>query len=118
MRHTSRLDSTPGSETRTDPGENSLLVKGIYRADHGTIDPVLRQIYDAYKVACSTSSNCDGGLADRVQKRQPDVATRMMLEQASFSSNGDCEQLTILQLSLECIDRAVEPITEFVSVRA
>ena len=40
-----------------------------------------------------------------------------MLEQASLSSNGDYEQSTILQLSLDCLDRTVEPITEFVSVR-
>ena len=40
-----------------------------------------------------------------------------MLEQASLSENGDYEQSTILQLSLGCIDRAVEPITECVSVR-
>ena len=60
---------------------------------------------------------CDGGLADRVLKRQPDLATRMMLEQASFSSNGSHKQSTILQLSLDCIDRGVESITEFVSVR-
>ena len=40
-----------------------------------------------------------------------------MLEQVSFSSNGDHEQSTILQLSLESIDRAVESITELVSIR-
>ena len=40
-----------------------------------------------------------------------------MLEQASRSFNGNYEQSTILQLSWDCIYRAVEPITEFVSVR-
>ena len=95
----------------------SLHLKGIYRADYGTIDSVLREIYDADEATRSTSSKCDSGLADRVPKRQPDLATRMMLEQASFSSNGDYEQSTLLQLSLDCIDRAIEPITEFVSVR-
>ena len=40
-----------------------------------------------------------------------------MLEQASRSLNGNYEQSTILQLSRDCIYRAVEPITEFVSVR-
>ena len=40
-----------------------------------------------------------------------------MMEQPSLSSNVDYGQSTILQLSLGCIDRAVEPITEFVSVR-
>ena len=63
------------------------------------------------------SSKCDGGLAYRVPKRQTDLATIMMLEQASFSPNGDCEQSTILQLSLDCIDRAVESITGLVSIR-
>ena len=118
MRHTSRLDSSTGSKTRTDPKRNSLHTKGFYHAYHGTyIDSVLREIYDAYKAARSTPSNCDGGHADHVPKRQFDLATRMMLEQASLSSNGDYEQSTILQLSLDCIDRAVEPITEIVSVR-
>ena len=81
------------------------------------IDSVLREIHDAYEAACSTSSNCDGEFADRVPKRQPDLATRMMLEQASVSSNGDYEQSTIFQFSLDCIDRAVESITELVSIR-
>ena len=115
---TSRLDSTTDSKTHAGPRRNSLHTKGIYRADHGTyIDTVLREIYDAYKAARSTPSNCDGGLADHAPKRQPDLATRMMLGQASLSSNGDYEQSAILQLSLDCTDRAVESITEFVSVR-
>ena len=40
-----------------------------------------------------------------------------MLEQASLSSNEDYEHPTILQLSLDGIHRALEPITESVSVR-
>ena len=113
MRHTSRQDSTTGSKTRADTKENSPHTKGINGADHGThIDSVLREIYDG-----STPSNCDGGLEDHVTKRQPDLATRMMLEQASLSSNGDYDHSTTLQLSLDGIDRAVEPITESVSVR-
>ena len=55
-------------------------------------------IYDAYEAARSTSSNCDGALADRVPKRQPDLATSMMLEQASFPSNGDYFQLSWIAL--------------------
>ena len=81
------------------------------------IDSVLCEIYDPYEAAHSTSSNCDGELADRVPKRQRDLATRMMLEKLLFSSNGDNEQSIIFQLSLNCIDRAVESITEFVSIR-
>ena len=56
-------------------------------------------------------------LADRVSKRQPDLATQMMSEQPSLSLHGDHEQSTILQLSLDCIDQTVEPITELASVR-
>ena len=41
----------------------------------------------------------------------------MMLERDSFSSTGDCEPSTVLQLFLDCIHRTVESITEFVSVR-
>ena len=96
------------------PQKNSLRAKGIYYADHETF---LREIYDAYEAARSTSSNCDGGFADRVPKRQPDLVTRMMLEHASSSSNGDYEQSTIFQLFLGCNDRAVNLITELVSIR-
>ena len=96
----------------------STYERVFFRADHGTyIDSVLRKIYDACKATRSTPSNCDGGLADHVSKRQPDLATRMMLEQASRTSKGDYEPSALLRLSLGCIDRAVEPITEFVSVR-
>ena len=118
MPHTSRLDSTTGSKTRADPGENSLHSNGLQCADHGTYsDSVLREIYDAFKSARSTPSNCDGRLADHVLKRQPDLATNMTSEQASLSLKGYYEQSTILQLSLVCICQAVEPIIEFVSIR-
>ena len=59
VRRPSRLYSTPGSETRTDPAENSLHTKWIFRADHGTTDSVLREIYDAFEATRSTSSKCD-----------------------------------------------------------
>ena len=76
-----RLRNTHGSQGKQSTYERDFC------ADHGTyIDSVLREIYDAYGAARSTSSNCGGGRADRVPKRQPDFATRMMLEQASFSS--------------------------------
>lgn len=79
-------------KTRADPRENSLHTKGICCADHGTyIDSVQREFYDAYMAACSTPSNCDGGLEDHVPKRQFDLATRMMSEQASLSSTWDYE---------------------------
>ena len=77
-------------KTRADPSGNSLHTKGICCADHGTYtNSVQREFYDAYMAACSTQSNCDGGLEDHVPKRQFDLATRMMSEQASLSSTGD-----------------------------
>ena len=75
------------------PGKNNLHTKGLYYADHGTIFSCLREIYDAYKAARSTPSNFDGGLEDHAPKRQLDLATRTMSEQASFSSTRDCEQV-------------------------
>ena len=91
---------TPGfnarSGRRKDPRKNSLHTKGIYCSDHEDyIDSVLREIYDAHKAALPMPSNRDGELANYVPKdtvetkRQLDLATRMMLEQASSpSSNG------------------------------
>ena len=40
-----------------------------------------------------------------------------MLEQVSRLSDGDHEQSTMLQLHLDCVDRAVESTTAFVSFR-
>ena len=121
---TPRLDSTSSSQRRTDHRERSLHTKGIYRVDRGTyIDSALREIYGAYKVARSASSNRDRGLADHVlkdtaiRKRQPDLATRMVLEQDSLVSSGNYKQPTILRLPLDFVDHAVESITACVSVR-
>ena len=123
-RRTPRLDSTARSQRHTDHRESSLHTKGIHRADRGThIDSALREIYDAHKAARSASSNRDGGLGDNVlkdtaiTKRQPDLATRMVLEQDSLFSNWDFSQPTILQLPLDFVDRAAESITAFVSAR-
>ena len=94
------------------------------RVDRGTcIDSTLREIYDAHKAARSALSNRDGGLTDRVlkdtkiTKRQLDIAERMMLEQVSLLSNGDYKQSTMLQLHLDCVDRAAESTTASVSIR-
>ena len=71
----------------------------------------------------SASSNRREGLTDRVlkdttiTKRQLDLAARMMLEQVSLLSNGDYKQSTMLQLHLDCVDRATESTTAFVSIR-
>ena len=104
--------------------KKSPHTKGMNCADNETcIDSVLREIYDTHKAALPMPSNRDGVLANYVPKdsvktkRQPDLATRRMLEQASPSSNGDYEQSTTFQFHLDCIDRAVESITELVSIR-
>ena len=38
-----------------------------------------------------------------------------MLEQVSTLSDGDCEQSTVIQLFLDCVDRATASSTAFVS---
>ena len=52
-----------------------------------------------------------------IQKQQIDLATRMMLDQISRLSDGDYEQLTSIQLFLNCVDRATASSTAFVSFR-
>ena len=52
-----------------------------------------------------------------ITKRQLDLATRLMLEQVSRLSDGDYEQSAVVQLSLDCVDRATDPSTAFVSSR-
>ena len=49
--------------------------------------------------------------------QQMDLATRMMLEQISRLSDGDYEQSTLVQLFLDCVDRATASSTAFVSFR-
>ena len=62
-------------------------------------------------------------LADRVSrdttitKQQIDLATRMMLEQASRLSDGDYGQSMMVPLFLHCVDRATASSTAFVSFR-
>ena len=106
------------NDTRTTG--SSLHTKGIHRVDRGTyIDSALREIYGVYKAARSASSNRDRGLAvpvlkdTAITKRQPDLATRMVLEQDSLLSSGNDEQPTILDF----VDHAAESITASVSVR-
>ena len=48
-------------------------------------------------------------------KRQLDLATKIMLEQLSRLSDGDYGQSAMVQLFLDCVDRATEPSTAFVS---
>ena len=50
-----------------------------------------------------------------IMKRQLDLATRLMLEQISRLSDVDFEQSAMLQLFLDCVDRATVPSTALVS---
>ena len=111
-------------QRHTDHRESNLHTKKVYRVDRGAyIDSPLRALHDAYKAARSASSNRDGGLADRVlkdttiTKRQLDLAARMMLEQVSLLSNGVFLQSTMPQRPLDCVDRAAESTTAFISIR-
>ena len=51
------------------------------------------------------------------RSRQLDLATRLMLEHVSRLSNGDYEQSLMVQYFLDCVDRATEPSSAFVSFR-
>ena len=52
-----------------------------------------------------------------IKKQQIDLATRMMLEQVSRLSDGDYEQSMMVQLFLDCVDRAIAASTACVSFR-
>ena len=87
------------------------------------IDSVPREIFNAIEATRSASSNRNEELADRVSrdttitKQQIDLATRMMLEQVSRLSDGEYEQSVMVQLFLDCVDRATASSTAFVSFR-
>ena len=96
----------------------------VYCIDCGTcIDSVPREIFNALEASRSPSSNRNEELADRVSrdttitKQQIDLATRMMLEQVSRLSDGDCGQSMVVQLFHESVDRATGSSTAFVSFR-
>ena len=96
-------------------------MRKTYRVDCGTyIDSVPREFFDALEGTRSTSSNRHDELADRVSrkttitKQQIDLSTRMMLEQVSRLSDGDYEQSMMVQLFLDCVDRATASSTAFV----
>ena len=91
-----------------------------YCIDCGTyIDSVPREICNALEAARSASSKRDEELADRalkdttITKRQLVLATRLMLEQVSRLSGWDHEQSAMVQLFLDCVDRATEPPMHF-----
>ena len=104
--------------------ESKAHTKKTQCVDGGTyIDSVPREIFNALETTRSASSNRNEELADRVTKdttitkQQIDLATRMMLDQISTSSDGDYEQSMAIQFFLDCIDRAKTPSIAFVSFR-
>ena len=123
-RHPQRQDPATCSHRRTDHRESNTHTRKTYCIDCGIcLDFVPREIFNALETPRSVSSNRNEELADRVTKdttitkRQIDLATRMMLDQISRLSDGDCEQSMAIQLFLDCIYRATTPSTAFVSFR-
>ena len=99
-------------------------MRKTYCVDSGTyIASVPREIFNAVEATRSASSNRNEELADRVSrettitKLQIDLATRMMLEQVSRLSDGCYRQSVMVQLFLDCVDRATASSTAFVSFR-
>ena len=110
------------SQRHTDHRESNVHTRKTHLVDRGTcIDSVPCKIYNVHKTTRSASSNRDGALAEHVlkdttiTKRQLAFAARMMLEQVSRLSEGDYTQSTMLQLSLDCVDRATEHSSQSVS---
>ena len=111
------------SSTHGHRGSNGHTRK-TYCVDCGRyIDSVPREIFNAIEATRSASSNRNEELAGRVSrdttitKPQIDLATRMMLEQISRLSDGDYEQSMMVQLFLDCVDRATASSTAIVSFR-
>ena len=93
-----------------------------YCVDCGThIGSVPRELFNALEATRPASSNRNEELADCVSrdttitKQQIDLATRMMLEQVSRLSDGDYDQTMMVQLFLDCVDRATASSNAFVS---
>ena len=103
-RHPQRQDPATCSHQHTEHRGGNAHTRKTYRVDCGTyIDSVPREIFNALEATVSASWNPKEELADRVSrdttitKQQNYLATRMMLEQISRLSDGDCEQsLTVL----------------------
>ena len=123
-RHLPRQEPASCSHRHTDHRGSNAHTRKTYCVDCGTyIESVPREIYNALEAARSASSNRDEELADcvlkdtTISKRQLDLATRLMLEQVSRLSDGDYEQSAMVQLFLDCVVRASQPSTAFVSFR-
>ena len=122
-RRTTSATTRPGtcSHRRTDHRGSNAHTRKTYCVDCGTyIDSVPRENYYALEATRSASSIRNDELTNRVlkettkTKRQLDLATRMMLEQASRLSDGDDERAAMVQIFLDC-DRVTE--THACSVR-
>ena len=95
------------SSTHGPQGEQRTHAKKTCCVECGTcIDSVPREIFNAIKATRSPSSN-----------RNEELATRMMLERVSRLSDGDHEQAMMVQLFLDCVDRATASCAAFVSFR-
>ena len=123
-RHPQQQDPATCSHRHTDHRRSNAHTRKTCCVECGTvIDSVPREIFNAVEATRSASSNRNEELADRVSrdttvtKQQIDLATRMMLEQISRLSDGDCEQSMTIQLFLDCIDRATASSTAFFSFR-
>ena len=123
-RHLQRQDPATCPHRHTDHRESNAHTRKTYCVDCGTfIDSVPREIFNALEATRSAPSNRNEELADRVSrdttttKQQIDLATRMMLEQISRLSDEDYEQSMMVQLFLDCVDRANASSTAFVSFR-
>ena len=109
-------------DTRTTRGATHTRER--HCVDCGTyIGSVPREIFNATEATRSASSNRNEELADRVSrdttitKQQVDLATKIMLEQVSRMPDGDYDQSMMVQLCLDCVDRATASSTALVSFR-
>ena len=98
-RHQSRQGPASCSHRHTDQRKRNAHTRKTSCVDCGIyIDSVPREIYNVLEATRSASANCDEELGNLVlkdttiTKRQLDLATRLMLEQVSRLSHGNCEQ--------------------------
>ena len=123
-RHRQRQDPATCPHRHTDHRESNAHTRKTYCVDCGTyVDSVAREIFNALEATRSGSSNRNEEMADRVSrdttttKQQIGLATRMMLKQISRLPDGDYEQSMVIQLCLDCVDRATASSTAFVSLQ-
>ena len=123
-RHPQRQDPATCSHRHLDHRRSNAHVRKTSCVDCGTcINSVPREIFNAIEATRSTFSSREEELADRVSrdttitKQQIDLATRLMLKQVSRLSDGGYEPSMMVQLFLDCVDRATASSTAFFSFR-